>query len=67
LKRRINLKKVVGRKSWLKRVARWNTTSVRPAPLDPAMRKALRDTFAADVDKLSTLLQRDLSHWLEIG
>jgi len=62
--RRMNQKKASGRKSWLKRVARWNTINMRPAPLDPAMRKTLRDTFATDVDKLSNLLQRDLSHWL---
>ena len=64
LHRRMNLKKASGRKSWLERVARWNTINVRPAPLDPTVRQILRDTFAADVDKLSTLLQRDLSHWL---
>jgi hypothetical protein len=66
LKRRINLKKVAGRKSWMKPLARWNTINVRPAPLNPTMRKTLRDAFATDVDKLSKLLQRDLSHWLEI-
>jgi hypothetical protein len=67
LHRRMNLKKASGRKSWLKPLARWNTIKVRPAPLDPTMRKTLRDTFATDVDKLSKLLQRDLSHWLEIA
>jgi hypothetical protein len=61
----MNLKKVSGRKSWLKPLARWNTINVRPAPLDSTMRQTLRDTFATDVDKLSELLQRDLSHWLE--
>jgi hypothetical protein len=54
-----------GRKSLLKRLAQWNRIKVRPAPLNPAMRKQLRDTFAADVAKLSGLLHRDLSHWLE--
>jgi hypothetical protein len=67
LKRRINLKKVAGRKSWLKRLARWNRIDARPASLDPIMRRTLRDAFATDVDKLSTLLHRDLSHWLEIA
>jgi hypothetical protein len=65
--RRMNKKKASGRKSWLKPLARWNTINVRPDPLDPTMRKILRDTFAADVDKLSKLLHRDLSHWLEIA
>jgi Sulfotransferase family len=64
--RRLNQKKASGRKSWLKRVARWNMIKVRPAPLAPAMRETLRATFAPDVAKLSTLLHRDLSHWLEI-
>jgi hypothetical protein len=67
LHRRMRQKKAPGRKSWLKRLARWNTIEVRPSPLDPAMRKILRDTFTADVDKLSKLLHRDLSHWLEIA
>ena len=67
LHRRMNQKKASGRKSWLKRLARWNTINMRPKPLNPTMKKTLWDTFAADVDKLSALLQRDLSHWLEIG
>jgi hypothetical protein len=65
--RRMSQKKASGRKSWLKRVAQWNTIKVRPTPLDPTMRRTLRNTFAADVDKLSALLHRDLSHWLETG
>jgi hypothetical protein len=65
LHRRMNQKKASGRRSWLKRVARWNTINMRPAPLDPEMKKTLRDTFATDVNKLSKLLHRDLSHWLE--
>jgi hypothetical protein len=65
LKRRINLKKVAGRKSWLKRLARRNTIDARPAPLAPEVKHMLRDTLAEDVAKLSSLLNRDLSHWLE--
>lgn len=67
LHRRMNLKNASGRKSWLKPVARWNTINVRPAPLDPTMRRTVRDAYATDVDKLSELLHRDLSHWLEIA
>jgi hypothetical protein len=67
LYRRMNQKKASGRKSWLKPLARWNTINVRPTPLDPTMRKILRDTFITDVYKLSQLLQRDLSHWLKIA
>jgi len=65
LHRRINLKNASGRESWLKRVARWNTINMRPAPLDPIMRKTLRDAFAMDVEKLSQLLSRDISYWVE--
>lgn len=46
-------------------IARWNTIDARPAPLDSTMGKTLRDAFATDVDKLSKLLNRDLSYWLE--
>ena len=67
LHRRMKQQKASGRKSWLKRLARWNRIDARPAPLDPIMRRTLRDAFATDVDKLSTLLHRDLSHWLEIA
>ncbi|HJY83139.1 MAG TPA: sulfotransferase [Candidatus Binatia bacterium] len=65
LYRRMSSKKASGRKSLLKRLARWNRIEVRPAPLAPNMREKLRDTFAEDVAKLSRLLNRDLSHWLE--
>jgi hypothetical protein len=65
LHRRMNRKKAAGRKSLLKRLAQWNKIEARPAPLHPDMREQLRDTFAADVAKLSGLLHRDLSHWLE--
>ena len=34
------------------------------APLSPAMRRELQDYFHSDVEKLSRILNRDLSHWL---
>jgi hypothetical protein len=57
-------KKATGRKSWLRRLARWNTIDTRPAPLAPGVKRMVRDTLAEDVAKLSNLLQCDLSHWL---
>ncbi|PWG61356.1 sulfotransferase [Spiribacter halobius] len=43
---------------------RLNTRPARRAPLDTAMRDELRDYFADDVERLGTLLDRDLSGWL---
>ena len=47
-----------------KRLRDWNTLKVKPEALSPAMRDTLREAFAADVENLGMLLQRDLSHWL---
>lgn len=57
-------KKATGKKSRLERLARWNTIPTRPTPLAPDVKRMLQDTLAEDVTKLSDLLQRDLSHWL---
>jgi hypothetical protein len=46
-----------------RRLKRWNTREVARPPLDPALRRELRDFFAADVEKLGKLLDRDLGHW----
>ena len=35
----------------------------KPAPLQPAQRAALTDLYHDDIDALSVLLDRDLSHW----
>lgn len=45
---------------WLKRS---NTRKVARPPLGRGTREMLRATFASDVQKLSDLLGRDLSHW----
>jgi hypothetical protein len=52
------------RKSLIKRLTHWNTVSTRPAPLAPGMRAIVRETLMPDVEHLSDLLGRDLSHWL---
>ncbi len=46
-----------------KRLKRKNTRRASRPPLDPAMRPILRAHFAEDIEKLSGLLGRDLSHW----
>ncbi|MBP1464223.1 sulfotransferase [Candidatus Chloroploca sp. M-50] len=37
---------------------------VRPAPLLPAVRRDLTASYAADIQRLEELIQRDLRHWL---
>jgi hypothetical protein len=46
-----------------KDLRRWNRVVAAPAPLDPALRARLREHFAADVEKLAKILDRDLGHW----
>jgi hypothetical protein len=36
-----------------------------PDPLTPELRETLRRTFADDVRLLSTVVGRDLGHWLD--
>ncbi|HEX6112514.1 MAG TPA: hypothetical protein VFZ10_09410, partial [Geminicoccaceae bacterium] len=42
---------------------RLNTSYAPPPPLDPALRRRLSDQFRPDVERLSALLRRDLTHW----
>jgi hypothetical protein len=46
-----------------RRIRRWNTSSAPRPPLAPAAREMLRAAFAEDVERLASLLRRDLSHW----
>lgn len=39
-------------------------SGARRAPVSPAFRRQLAETFAADIDLLGQLLERDLGHWL---
>lgn len=64
LQRRSRANPASGRTSVVKRLARWNRIERRPAPLDADMRATLRAAFADDVARLSSLLGRDLHHWL---
>ncbi len=45
---------------WLRRA---NVTPAAKAPLRAEFERELRAFFAQDIDRLSALLQRDLSHW----
>jgi hypothetical protein len=47
-----------------KRLRKWNRVAAQPRPLDERMRALLREYFAADVEKLAKLIDRDLGHWL---
>jgi hypothetical protein len=52
------------RPSLIRRVTGWNKVKASPAPLSPQMAAVVREALAADVSKLSRLLDRDLSSWL---
>ena len=58
-----------GRPSFLmrvrKRLLKWNRTVAPPTLLSIALREEMCATFAADIEMLSNLLDRDFSHWLE--
>ena len=55
------------KRSRLKRMRKWllrkNTVVRKRTPLDEAMRKQLRETFASDIEILGRLLGRDLGYW----
>ena len=50
-------------RSFRRWVKRRNTRRVARSPLSDPMRETLRTAFASDVQRLSDLLGRDLSHW----
>ncbi|NES76458.1 MULTISPECIES: sulfotransferase [unclassified Okeania] len=41
----------------------FNTQKVKRPPLDPEYRRSLQKKFAPEIEKLSILLERDLTHW----
>ena len=43
----------------------WNTVSIPQQPMKHNVRKRLQNEFADEVDKLSNLLDRDLTHWVK--
>ncbi|MEO6256479.1 MAG: sulfotransferase [Sphingomicrobium sp.] len=50
-----------------KRVLRWNITDAPPIVVEEAVRKNIREFLKDDVERLSRLIGRDLSHWLGNG
>lgn len=51
------------RHNFLRRLRRLNTRHVPRPPLDESLRRALQDEFRPAVERLSALLNRDLTHW----
>ena len=54
------------RKSWIRRIVKFNKVTASPAPLSPQMRETVRAELLPDVELLSDLLGRDLRHWLDL-
>jgi hypothetical protein len=48
-----------------KRVKSFNKAHVERQPLSEDMRATLREYYSSDVEKLSRLLGRDLTHWIK--
>ncbi len=67
--RTLEVQKRRKKKSLLKRLRKkllkWNAVYRPRPPLSPEMRQELAETFREDVELLSELLGRDLTHWLK--
>ena len=61
-KRLLGVHRPLGVVQFLKRHA---TVKAERAGVDPALEAELKAHFAPDVEKLSALLGRDLSHWVK--
>lgn len=51
--------------SFIKRLTQLNKVPKSPKPLGPQMVETLRETLRLDIQHLSRLLDRDLSHWTD--
>lgn len=62
------LKKLAGidKLGFMNRVKRYNRVEDRRSPLPPELWTRLADTLRPDVEKLSRLIGRDVTHWLEV-
>ena len=49
-----------------KRILRWNRISLPKRPIPVAVQQNIRDQLKPEIDQLSKLIGRDLSHWLEV-
>lgn len=54
-----------GRMSLRKQLLRWNRVSRPSEPLPVALQWEIRRRFHDDIEELSSLLNRDLTHWLQ--
>lgn len=54
-----------GSKSLRKRLIRWNRLPDEKRPISVAVQREIREHFKEEIDKLSMLIDRDLSHWLQ--
>ncbi|MDH3716484.1 MAG: sulfotransferase [Planctomycetota bacterium] len=50
---------------WIDKAKRWMRRSQKRTPLAAELRRELADFFCDDVQRLSELLDRDLTHWVE--
>ena len=46
------------------KLLRWNRSSLPPEPLEPELKDELRRHLKGEIERVSTLLDRDLTHWL---
>ena len=49
-----------------KRILRWNRVPLPKRPIPTAVQQDMRDRLKPEIDRLATLIGRDLSHWLEV-
>jgi hypothetical protein len=54
------------RQLFMKTVRRMNTTYAPRALMNPVVRQGLQEWFAPEIDALSALLGRDLTHWCKL-
>ena len=54
-----------GSKSLRKRLIRWNRLPDEKRPISVSVQRQMREHFKGEVDKLASLIGRDLSHWLQ--
>jgi hypothetical protein len=48
-----------------KRLIRWNRLPDEKRPVSIAVQREIRDRFKEEVEKLESLIDRDLGHWLQ--
>lgn len=46
------------------KLLRWNRSALPPEPLEPELKQELRKHLKSEIERVSTLLDRDLTHWL---